>query len=154
MSAKHLVCHSAICQCKFGTTPDTIEVKSQSRHFINDNGKQKLIANTIDIGQPFKINTFGSCKKMNNGPCKPAITEWKGFYDKVTLSNGGKPLLEDSKGTCAVGAPGCIDIIFHGQVAQPGPKNAAKAKEETQSQLNPLVNLKEEERKVLMIPKK
>jgi hypothetical protein len=30
-------------------------------------------------------------------PCQAVITEWKGFYDKVTLSNQGKILLEDSK---------------------------------------------------------
>jgi hypothetical protein len=154
MSTQHLVCHGAICQCKFGTTPDTLNVKSQSRHFINDNGQQKLIANTLDIGQPFKINTFGSCKMLNNGPCKPAVTAWQGFYEKVTLSNSGKPLQEKSTATCAVGAPGCIAITFHGQVAQPSTKNVAKANEEAQSQLNPLVNLAEEEEAVLMIPKK
>jgi len=143
MSEKHLVCHGAICQCKYGTTPDKISVKSQTRHYINDSGTQKLMANTKDIGQPFELNTFGSCKKMNNNPCQPAITEWKDFYEAVTLINKGHPLLEDSKGTCAVGGPQSIDIKFHGQVAQPGPKNVAKADKDVQSQLNPLVEVGE-----------
>ena len=141
MSEKHLVCHGAICQCKFGTTPDKFSVKSQSRHYINDDGQEKLMANTKDIGQPFSLNTFGSCKKLNNGPCKLAITEWAGFYDKVTLTNKGKPLLEDSKGTCAIGGPQCIDITFHGQVAQPGPGNVERADRDVLSHLNPLVDV-------------
>ncbi len=152
MPKKHLVCHGALCLCKYGTMPDTLDVQSQTRHFINDKGRQKLIGNTLDLGIPFQTKTFGSCKKMNNAPCAPAVTEWKGFYDKVTLSNGGKPLLKDSTGTCAVGTPGCISILFHGQVAEPGAANAAKANQAVQSILNPLVNLAEEEEKVLMIP--
>ena len=47
------------------------------------------------------------------------ITEWSGFYDKVTLeANGGHPLLEDSKATCPIGGKGCIEITFHGQSAE------------------------------------
>jgi hypothetical protein len=151
MSEKHLVCHGAICQCKFGTTPDKLKVK-QTDYYINDsNGAEKSIANTLDIGQPFEANSFGSCKKMNNNPCKPSITEWKSFYEKVTLDNGGKILLEDSKAICAVGGSPCVDITFHGQTAAVSGKNAGKADEQVQSQLNPLVNLKTtEERKPLL----
>ena len=64
-------------------------------------------------------NTFGSCAKLNNNPCQAMITEWSGFYDKVTLeANGGHPLLEDSKATCPIGGKGCIEITFHGQSAE------------------------------------
>jgi len=153
MSKKHVACHGAICQCKYGTTTDKIDVKTQKQHFVNDKGKQKLIANTKDIGQPFQVNTFGSCKKMNNNPCKPAVTEWKGFYQLVTLSNSGHPLLEDSKGTCAVGTPGCIDIVFHGQVAEPSAKNAKKVNKDVQSQLNPLIGPDEAKELLILIPK-
>lgn len=139
MSEKHLVCQGAICLCKYGTTPDKIKVKSQTRHYINDDGKQKLIANTKDIGQPFELNTFGSCKKLNNNACQPVITEWKDFYKDITLSNKGNPLLENSTATCAVGGPQSIDIKFHGQVAQPGPKNVEKTNKDVQAHLNPLV---------------
>lgn len=143
MSEKHLVCNGAICQCKFGTTPDKLKVK-QTDYYVNDsNGSEKSIANTMDIGQPFEANTFGSCKKMNNNPCKPAVTEWKDFYDNVTLQNGGKILLENSKATCAVGGSPCIDITFHGQTASVTQHHAAKAEENKQSQLNPIVNVKE-----------
>lgn len=140
MSEKHMVCNGAVCQCKFGTTPDKLKVK-QTDYYVNDpDGSQKSIANTMDIGQPFVANTFGSCKKMNNNPCKPSITEWKNYYDKVTLQNGGKILLEDSKATCAVGGSPCVDITFHGQTAAPGKSNAAKAEDDVQATLNPLVN--------------
>ncbi|WP_118975053.1 DUF4280 domain-containing protein [Taibaiella koreensis] len=152
MSEKHLVCNGAMCQCKFGTTPDKLKVK-QTDYYINDSdGSQKSIANTMDIGQPFQANTFGSCKKMNNNPCKPAITEWKDFYDKVTLQNGGKILLENSKATCTVGGSPCVDITFHGQTAAVAAQNTAKAKEEVGSQLNPLVNLKTVEEKQPVLP--
>lgn len=154
MSKKHLVCHGATCLCKWGTAPDKLDVRSQTRHFINDKGRQKLIANTIDVGLPFQAKTFGSCKKMNNAPCAPAVTEWKGFYESVTLSNGGKPLLEDSKATCAVGTPGCIEILQHGQNAGPGAAAAKKADKDAQSQLNPLVCPDAAaERKLILIPK-
>ncbi|WP_118951998.1 DUF4280 domain-containing protein [Taibaiella helva] len=143
MSEKHMVCNGAICQCKFGTTPDKLKVK-QKDYYINDTeGSQKAIGNTMDIGQPFEANTFGSCKKMNNNPCKPAITEWKDFYDKVTLQNGGKVLLENSKATCAVGGSPCVDITFHGQTASPSQQQAAKANENVQATLNPAINLKD-----------
>ena len=47
------------------------------------------------------------------------ITEWSGFYDKVTLeANGGHPLLEDSKATCPIGGKDCISITHHGQSAE------------------------------------
>jgi len=141
MSEKHLVCNGAICQCKFGTTPDTLKVK-QTDYYINESDPgQKAIANTMDIGQPFKANTFGSCKKMNNNPCKPAITEWTDFYDKVTLQNGGKILLENSKATCAIGGTGCITITFHGQSVNITAQHQSKANEAVQSQLNPMMQL-------------
>ncbi|RFM30009.1 DUF4280 domain-containing protein [Deminuibacter soli] len=144
MSEKHLVCQGAVCQCKFGTTPDKLKVKSQQGYYVNDkDGAQKPIANTKDIGQPFEANTFGSCKKMNNNSCKPNITAWKDFYDQVTLPNNGKILLENSKAVCAVAGSPCIDITFHGQTAAITAAHAQKANNDVQSQLNPLMNAKD-----------
>ena len=55
MSKKHLVCQGAICQCQFGTTPDTLKVLTQSKQFINDKeGKEKLMATHSDIGMTFE----------------------------------------------------------------------------------------------------
>jgi len=79
---------------------------------------------------------------MNNGPCTPTIIEWKGFYDKITLINKGKVLLEDSTATCAIGGPESISITYHGQVADTTKKQVDKASKDVQSQLNPLVNIK------------
>ncbi|QNK62207.1 DUF4280 domain-containing protein [Pedobacter sp. PAMC26386] len=152
MSEKHLVCSGAVCQCKFGTTPDKLKVKQKGYYINETDASKKAIANTMDVGQPFESNTFGSCKKMNNNPCKPAITKWQGFYEKVNLQNGGKPLLEDSKATCAVGGSPCIDITFHGQTANVTKQQAEKGNEDVQAQLNILVNLKEEENTILLIP--
>lgn len=152
MGEKHLVCSGAICQCQFGTTPDQLKVKQQDYYINEDAASKKAIANTKDIGQPFEANTFGSCKKMNNNPCKPSITKWDGFYKKVTLQNQGNPLLEDSKATCAVGGSPCVEIKFHGQTAAVTVQQAAQANDDVQAQLNVLVNLKEDENRVVQIP--
>ena len=146
MSEKHLVCQGAICQCNFGTAPDKLMVKTHKKEYINDaDGTQKPIATTKDISKPFEKNLFGNCSKLNNNPCQVNVTEWKGFYDKVTLENGGKILLEDSKATCAVGPPDCIKIIFHGQVAEISGSSVKNAGPDTVAALNPLVDTDEME---------
>jgi len=144
MSEKHLVCHGAMCQCNFGTAPDKLVVKSHTKEYINDSdGSEKLIATDKDIAQTFEKNTFGSCSKQNNNPCKAQVAEWKNFYEKTTLEHGGKILLEDSKATCPVGGPDCIKIIFHGQVAEISNANMENTKDETMEALNPLVSADE-----------
>lgn len=104
MSEKHLVCQGAVCGCDLGTTTDKLMVKTQNKRYINDkDGKEKLMATHADIGATFEKNSFGSCKKLNNGPCAPVVTKWEGFYDQIIVEdNNGKALLEDSQATCAV----------------------------------------------------
>ena len=150
MSEKHIVVQGATVKCKFSVTPktDILKVKTQSKHYANDKeGSEKLIATTKDIGQTLEANTFGKCKKQPMGsdykPCQAVITEWKDFYEKVTLSNQGKILLEDSKATCPIGGPDCIEITKHGQKAAVSKQNVKKANPVIHSQLNPLVNMAE-----------
>lgn len=140
MKEKHLVCQGAICKCQFGTTPDKLVVKTQSKRYINDKeGLSKLTATNVDIGSTFDKNTFGSCAKMNNNPCVPVVTKWEGYYDKITVvDNGGKALLEDSKATCAVSGTSSIEIIFHGQTAEPNLQNVNNARPEVLAHLMPL----------------
>ena len=143
MAQKHLVCQGATCMCKFGATPDKLKVLSHTKEYINDpEGSQKLLATTMEIGPTFEKGTFGSCKKQNNNPCVAMITEWKGFYEEVVVSNGGKILLEDSKGTCPIGGSDCIEITFHGQVAEIGQQNVDNADEEVMGHLFPFGELK------------
>lgn len=131
MSEKHFVCQGAICKCKYGTAPDKLKVLTHTKEYINDpKGEKKLTASTKDINATFEKNTFGSCGKQNNKPCQAIVTEWKGFYEMHTLTHGGKVLLEDSKATCPVGGPDCIEIIFHGQVAEISQKNMDNAEKE------------------------
>ena len=69
-------------------------------------------------GLTLEGNTFGNCLKKGGNPLPPCIsviTEWKDFYKRITLSNGGNILLEDSKAICAVAGTPCIEIIDHGQ---------------------------------------
>lgn len=143
---KHLVIHGATCECKFSESPQTdeLQVRTQKKHFINDkDGSKNYIATNKDIGQTLKKNTFGKCKLQptNSGykPCQAVITQWSGFYDKVTYEvNGGNPLLEDSKATCPIGGPDCISIKNHGQKGE-GNKQQAKAGDNvTQNQANPI----------------
>lgn len=146
MSEKHLVCHGATCQCKFGTTPDKLTVKTQSKRYINENGRKKLMATHVDIGSTFEKNTFGSCKKMNNNPCQAVVTQWSGFYDKIMLEdNQGKALLEDSKATCPIGGPDCIEIINHGQTAEASAQNIKNADKEVLVEMIPFANFLDEE---------
>ena len=149
MSEKHIVVQDATVKCKFSVEPklDKLKVKTQSKHYANDkDASKKLIATDKEIGQTLEKNTFGKCKMQPNGsgdylPCQAVITKWTGFYDKVTLSNKGKILLESSKATCPIGGPDCITVDKHGQKAEASKQNAKKAKPQVSNQINPLVNM-------------
>lgn len=147
MSEKHVVVHGATCKCKFSVNPQTdiLLVKSHSKHFANDKGAdKKLIASTKELEQTLQKNTFGKCKKQPAGndylPCKAVITKWSGFYEKVTLSNQGQILLEDSKATCPIGGSDCIDITKHGQKAELSKQQMQKTDRDVLKQINPLLN--------------
>ncbi len=149
MSEKHVLVQGATVKCKFSVEPklDKLKVKTHSKHYANDkDAEKKLIATDKEIGQTLEKNTFGKCKMQPNGsgdylPCQATITKWSGFYDKVTLSNKGKILLESSKATCPVGGPDCITVDKHGQKAEPGKQNAKEAKSQVNNQINPLVDM-------------
>ncbi|MBE7635102.1 DUF4280 domain-containing protein [Tenacibaculum finnmarkense] len=150
MSTGHIVVQGASCECQFGNSPDDLVVQSQSKEFINDSGgSKKLIGNTMDIGMPFKGKTFGKCKLQPTSsgylPCIPALQKWDDFYDKIELDNGGNILTEKSKATCAISGTPCVKFTWHGQTAQGGSSNVAQTDEETQSHLNPMVNIKKME---------
>lgn len=149
MSEKHIVVQGATVKCKFSVEPktDTLKVKTHEKHYANDkDAKKKLIATDKEIGQTLEKNTFGKCKMQPNGsgdylPCQATITKWSGFYEKVTLSNKGKILVEDSKGTCPIGGPDCIEVDKHGQKAEAGKQNFKEADPEVHSQINPMVDM-------------
>ncbi|MDN5287973.1 MAG: hypothetical protein JWR38_4247 [Mucilaginibacter sp.] len=143
MAEEHLVVQGATCQCNFGSAPDKLKVLTHAKEYANDkDGAVKLIASTKDIGSTFEKNTFGSCSKQNNRACTAVVTEWKNVYENVTLSNGGKILLETSKGTCPVGGNGCIKILLHGQTADLGKQNFENANPAVTNALNPMVDIK------------
>ncbi|GAA3762377.1 DUF4280 domain-containing protein [Flavobacterium ginsengiterrae] len=151
MGEKHMVVQGAVCKCawsKEGKT-DILKVKTHSKHFANDKGSaKKLQATTKEIGKTFELNSFGSCRKQPLGNdqykvCIVDLTEWKNPYEKITLSNEGKVLLEDSKATCSMGTPNCIEIVKHGQVSEPSVQNFQKADPDVQNRINPLLKLHE-----------
>lgn len=154
MSKIHLVCQGAICKCQFGTSPDTLKVKTQSKRYINDHeGKTKLMATHKDVGQTFEKNTFGSCAKMDNHPCKPVVTKWDGSHDKVTIKeNGGKPLLENSKATCSIAGSACIEIINNGQICEVTKQNIKNADPKVIAVINPAIDLNIDDIGKLQIP--
>ncbi|UUW10979.1 DUF4280 domain-containing protein [Flavobacterium plurextorum] len=149
MAEKHFVVQGATCECKFSVEPktDKLKVKTHSKHYANDkDGEEKLIGTDKEIGQTLEKNTFGKCKMQPNGsgdylPCQASITKWSGFYEKVTLSNQGKILLEDSKATCPIGGPDCITIKDHGQVAEVSEKNVENTDSEVNAQIFPGIDL-------------
>ena len=147
MSDKAIIVHGATVKCKFSVAPqtDTLKVLSQSKHYANDKeGEQKLIATTKEIGQTLEKNTFGNCKMQPNGtsynPCQAVVTKWDDFYEKVTLSNKGKILLENSKATCPIGGAGCITITKHGQKAKPSKQDNRNKDEDKSDAINPLAD--------------
>lgn len=145
MAEKHIVVQGALCKCQFGQVPDKLKVLSHKKEYANDKeATKKLIATTMEIGATtFENNTFGNCTKLPGSPpppCKPMITEWKGFYKDVTMSNGGNILLEDSKAVCAVAGTPCIEILDHGQRTEASAQNFKNADKDVQKQINPLVN--------------
>ncbi|OEK09425.1 hypothetical protein A8C32_11955 [Flavivirga aquatica] len=142
---KAIVCQEAECECQNGTMPDKIVSISQHKQYVNDTeGEKKMIVSTLDIGQPFEKKTFGQCKLQPTlggyKPCQPMVTEWQGFYEKVTLDNGGNPILENSKATCAIAGAPCVSITFHGQTAEATQEHEAAADEEVMAQINPLAS--------------
>lgn len=153
MSEKHLVCQGATCRCNFGTAPDKLKVLTQSKRYINDkSGGEKLMATNKDIGKTFEKNMFGNCSKLNNNPCQVTVTQWSGFYEKITLEeNSGKALLESSKATCPIGSPDCITIINHGQTAEVSQQNVKNADKEVVAELFPMMDLEVEELGLLHI---
>lgn len=73
------------------------------------------------------------------------VSQWTGFYDKVVLSNGGMIITEESKATCPIGGPECITIIDHGQIAGVSSQNMSNADEEVLAELNPAINMLDDE---------
>jgi hypothetical protein len=147
MSKGHIVVQGAMCKCKFGNTPDTLVVQTQTKGYVNDSeGSQKLIGNTMDIGMPLQAKTFGQCKLQPSSsgylPCIPAITQWQDPYENVVLPNNGKILTEKSKAICAISGSPCVEFTWHGQTAAPAPAAPTAEQQQVHSQLNPLANAK------------
>ncbi|MDQ8011022.1 MAG: DUF4280 domain-containing protein [Flavobacterium nitrogenifigens] len=151
MSEEHFVVQGATCKCKLSqdsSKTDKLKVKSQSKHFGNDNGSNKLIATTKELGQTLENNSFGNCLKQPLGnnqykKCIVNIIQWDNFHEKITLSNQGKKLLENSKATCSMGAPDCIEIVNHGQTAEPGEQNFKNINPMVHNLINPMVDVRE-----------
>ncbi len=148
MSEKHIIVQGATCECMQGTTPDVLKVASHTYEYANDKeGSEKLIATTLEIGQPFEKNTFGQCKLQPTPggykTCQPNITEWKDFYEDAELKNGGNVLTEDSQAICVIAGSPCVKITDHGQIMEASEQNIENSDEDTQAQLNPLVNTDE-----------
>ena len=148
MSQKEIVVQGATCQCQFGFQTDKLKVLTQKKQYVNDKeGSEKLIASHVDIGMTFEKNTFGKCKMQPSGsdylPCIPALTQWQDQYKELVLVNNGQVLVKDSKGICSISGSPCISFVQTGQKSEPSKQNVENADEELQSQVNPLVNIKE-----------
>lgn len=110
MATKY-VCNGALCTCNQGTAPGELDVKSQSKIFI----QEKLMATENE--KTFKTPFFGNCKLKQNNLCVPDIkTKWKDPANNVFEGNK-KALLENSTLKCEVG--GNIKIT---DPLQTGPK--------------------------------
>ncbi|MCC9016456.1 PAAR-like protein [Flavobacterium lipolyticum] len=99
------ICNGAQCKCTLGTEDGTLEVKSQTKIFIQD----KLMATENE--KTFVFPNFTSCKIQNPPiPCQPAIeAPWSSTKNNV-LQSEHKGLLEASTAFCTFGQ-GEISII-------------------------------------------
>lgn len=143
MSSGKIVCQGALCECQYGDFPDKLKIVSTHKEYINEtDGSEKMIATSMDVGQPFEKKTFGQCKLQPTSsgfkPCQIQLTQWQDFYEKVTLSNGGKILMEKSKAICPIAGSPCVSVTFHGQTASPASKQMEEADKEVHAMLNPL----------------
>lgn len=135
-----LVCHGATCMCTMAPgTMAKLEVITQQKYYINDDGSEKLIA--TDMEKTVASLNFKTCKPgtPSSMPCAANLV-WQNMYDAVSLPNGGKPLLELSKATCSVGG-GMISIMNHGQTVSMSQAAMQEEDEAVHGQVNPFVTL-------------
>lgn len=133
---KEFIVEGAMCQCKFGTTPGVLKIIDQQ--FAHINGK-KLIATTMNLGNVFQPPGFTMCKVVPAypKPCMPAITQWSGSFEKLKIRKTGNVLTSESKGTCAMGCPDCIEFVLSGQIPLPGLEQMQQASSQFQGDLDP-----------------
>ena len=133
---KEYIVQSAICMCKFGAAPGILKVSDNKG--VSMNGK--LTATTMTLGNVFNPPGFGVCNisPVSPKPCAPAITQWTGFYDGITIQGNSYPLLDSSMGTCASGCPGCISFQTTGQIPIPGVIQMKQAAAAHQNDINPM----------------
>lgn len=133
---KEFIVEKAICICKYGESPGILVVTDQQISLMNG----KLTATTMTLGNVFQPPGFGMCKMnpMIPRPCAPAIAKWSNHYEGMSINNTSFPLTDKSKGTCARGAPDCVEFIKTGQIPIPGPPQIATACAVQQLNLDPL----------------
>ncbi|WP_455101407.1 PAAR-like protein [Prevotella denticola] len=118
---KEYIVKGAKATCKYGTSVAQLLVNDNTGVTMNGN----RTATTKTLGNTFFPN-FGTCSLHNNCPCTPNIVKWEKYYDGVSINGTSYPLLDDSVGTCASGAPNCISFQHTGQYKVLGAFDFAK----------------------------
>lgn len=107
---KEYIVNGAKATCKYGKSIGVLQVNDNTG--VSMNGS--LTATTKTLGNTFTPN-FGSCSAHHNCPCIPNVVKWEKYYKGVSINVVSYPLLDDSVGTCALGAPNCISFLHTGQ---------------------------------------
>jgi hypothetical protein len=132
---KEFIVEGAMCVCKFGTTPGILIVLDQP--FAHINGK-KLISTTTNLGNVFQPPGFTVCKaSVLPKPCIPTVVQWSNAFEKLKVRKTGAVLINESKGTCALGCPDCIQFITTGQIPLPNELQMQQASSPFQGELDP-----------------
>lgn len=133
---KEYIVQGAMCMCKFGAAPGILKVTDNKGVYMNG----KLTATTMTLGNVFNPPGFGVCKinPLFPKPCAPAVTQWMGFYDGLTINGSSNPLTDSSQGTCASGCPNCITFQMTGQIPVPGLPQMKQAAAAHQNDINPM----------------
>ena len=133
---KEFIVEGAMCMCKFGASPGRLKVIDNTYFKANGN---KLVATTLTQGNVIMPPGFGVCNSSYpSKPCVPAITQWSNPFKGIKTSAGSQPLTDESKGTCAVGVPQCIEFTMTGQIPVPGMNDFCEATAEHQTDLDPM----------------
>lgn len=128
----------AICMCAFGTTPGKMRVTDQD--FTHINGSS-LAGTSMNLGNVFYPPGFTVCKaSWPSRPCTANVVAWSDTFTKVKVNGVATLLTSRSKATCALGVPGCIRFVNHGQIPMPATLSAHPLAEQLDPTGEELIN--------------
>lgn len=115
VAAQYIVCQGAMCKCTNGTSMPRLKVSTHKKHYVNDNGNNKLIATVKDITFEPSVSPFGTCGADQGRPCSYVAQQWQVPNNSRFPTVEGLDILTE-KGTLECQSKkGKIEFKTHGQ---------------------------------------